>query len=944
MGRYEYWTSLLCIFVLCLFCPMVLSQLSANQTRTMITLSRLLNSTLWDIAKDPNPCSWSGITCDAKNSSITEISPKISISSPEVLPVFCQINSLQKLDVSNSHLSSIPNEFFTDCGKIDGLNLLNFSRNRLMGSLPTFQGFSGLKFLDMSFNFLGGNIDLQFDGLSSLKTLKINNNNFTGSVPTNLGNSKILEQLVLSVNNFTGRIPDEILSFKNLTLIDLSVNKLAGSVPAGIGGLSKLEIFILSSNNLSGEIPVTLSNITTLSRFAANQNRFGGAIPNGLTKFLRILDLSYNGLSSSIPSDLLSQSNLQAVDLSNNMLKGSVPENISTSLVRLRLGGNLLSGVIPPATFAVLNKLTYLEMEHNSLTGQIPSQLGSCQSLALLNLAENRLTGVLPAELGNLTSLQVLKLQMNKLVGAIPTQVTQLSNLSTLNISWNSLHGSIPSTISSLKHLINLNLQGNNLSGSIPSSVGSLSLLIELQLGSNQLSGVIPKMPTNLQIALNLSNNLFQGPIPNNLDKLSNLEVLDLSNNKFSGEIPEYLTKMVALTQLLLSNNQLSGIVPKFGAWVKVEYRGNSDLRNITTPSSSTGSRKKGKSVAVAIVIAIAAAFFVVGILTILAISIWRRYFKVSDEHLSSVEDVHLPQVIEGNLLTANGIHRSNIDFSKAMEAVAVTSNIVLKTRFSTYYKAIMPSGSTYLVKKLNWSEKLFSVGSHDKFGKELEFLGKLNNSNIMAPLAYVISVENAYLLYEFAPKGTLFDVLHGSLGSTLDWASRYSIAVGVAQGLAFLHGHTSGPILLLDLSSRNIMLKSLKEPLVGDIELHKVIDPSKSTGSLSTVAGSVGYIPPEYAYTMRVTTAGNVYSFGVVLLELLTGKPAVTEGTELVKWVLRKPRQEDHILDHNVSRTSPAIKNQMLAVLRVALGCVSVSSEARPKMKSVLRMLLNAR
>ncbi|TKY46156.1 Leucine-rich repeat receptor tyrosine-protein kinase PXC3 [Spatholobus suberectus] len=176
------------------------------------------------------------------------------------------------------------------------------------------------------------------------------------------------------------------------------------------------------------------------------------------------------------------------------------------------------------------------------------------------------------------------------------------------------------------------------------------------------------------------------------------------------------------------------------------------------------------------------------------------------------------------------------------------------------------------------------------------------------------------------------------------DWASRYSIAVGVAQGLSFLHGFASSPILLLDLSSKSIMLKSLKEPLVGDIEHYKVIDPSKSTGNFSAVAGSVGYIPPEYAYTMTVTMAGNVYSFGVILLELLTGKPAVTEGTELVKWVLRNSTNQDYILDFNVSRTSQAVRNQMLAILKIALVCVNTSPETRPKMKSVLRMLLNAR
>ncbi|PON58454.1 Tyrosine-protein kinase [Parasponia andersonii] len=911
----------------------------------MITLCGYLNSSVqWDIKKEP--CSWNGVKCNPTNSSVLEISLSgLSLSSSDFLPFVCKIESLQVLDVSNNRLSNIPHEFMVDCGKVDGLQRLNFSKNRLVGSLPSFGSFVGLEFLDLSFNELAGKIDSEFQGLNGLKSLNLSFNMFNGPVPTQLGKSKALKELVLSMNHFQGTIPDEFMGYGNLTLVDLSQNNLSGSIPSRIGDLSMLEVLILSHNNLNGEIPVSLSTITSLSRFAANLNRFSGTLPSNLTKYLKNLDLSYNSLAGSIPPDLLSPSNLQTVDLSNNSLDGSIPSSISPRLVRLRLGSNSLDGQVPSAKLSTLKELTYLELDNNNLSGSIPLELGSCTSLALLNLAQNHLTGPLPAELGNLSHLQVLKLQLNSISGEIPTPITQLQQLSVLNISWNSLNGQIPSSISSLQKLISMNLQGNKLNGSIPNTIGTMNTLLELQLGQNQLSGYIPKMPPNLQISLNLSNNLFGGPIPKTLAGLSGLEVLDLSNNNFSGEIPDFLTQLGSLTQLLLSNNSLSGVVPKFGSWVLVDTSGNKNLRNATMPTTLS---KSGKQTSVAvIVLVVAASVFAVGAISIFAILFLRRYGRVNDEPLQPLEDLPLPQVLEGNLLTSNGIHRSNIDFDKAMESVADPANVVLKTRFSTYYKAIMPTGSIYFVKKLNWSDKIFQLGSHDKFGTELEVFGKLSNSNVMTPLAYVLSVDNAYLFYEYSSKGSLFDVLHNSSGSDLDWASRYSIAVGVAQGLTFLHGNVAGTILLLDLSSRNIFLKSLKEPQVGDIELYKVIDLSKSTGSISTVAGTVGYIPPEYAYTMRVTTAGNVYSFGVILLELLTGKPAVSEGIELAKWVLSHSVQEDKwekMLDFSISRTSVAARNQMLAVLKVALGCVSVSPEARPKMKSVLRMILNAR
>ncbi|KAM7519171.1 hypothetical protein LguiB_018133 [Lonicera macranthoides] len=942
------------LFLSLFFFHMVSSQLPSAQITTMNKLYGFLkNSTSpsfpWNSTQDPNPCSWKGVVCrPPSNSSITQLSlSSISLSNSSFLPVFCEIDSLEVLDLSNNHMSEIPGGFVEACGRISVLSVLNFSRNKLEGSLRNFSGFGVLEHLDFSHNMLSGNLDSQLDGLVRLKILNLSNNNFNGYVPKSLGSSTLLEELELSINKFQGQIPQEIANCGNLTLIDLSFNNLSGTIPQRLGELSKLSTLILSANLLTGEIPQSLSSINTLSRFAANQNAFTGLIPPGITRFLKNIDLSYNMLNGSIPLDFLTASNLQYVDLSNNELDGAIPENMSQSLIRLRLGSNSFNGRIPSLYLGNLQNLTYLELDGNKLTGPIPPQLGLCKKLALLNLANNLLTDVLPRELGNLNNVQVMKLQMNSLSGEIPIEITNLTRLQLLNISSNSLRGSIPPSISNLQNLDNLDLQRNHLSGPLPSTIGSLNSLLELQLANNQLEGVIISLPKYLQISLNLSNNLFNGSIPRSVSSLTGLEVLDLSNNRFSGEIPDFLTTMTGLTQLVLANNSLSGMIPKFQNFVTVDTSGNKDLINSTTTNTSPGFQRRKRTVAIGVVVGALAGVLALGIVVTIALTFSRRFYRVNDEHVEMGErGSPRPEVIEGVLLTSNGIHRSNIDFSTAMEAVTNHSNIFLKTRFSTYYKAIMPSGSRYIVKKLNWTDKIFQLGSHEKFGEELEVLGRLSNSSVMTPLAYVLTVDHAYLFYEFAEKGTLFDVLHGG-GNGLDWSSRYSIAIGVAQGLAFLHGSPSGPILLLDLSSKSILLKSLKEPQVGDIELCKVIDPSKSTGSLSAVAGSVGYIPPEYAYTMRVTMAGNVYSFGVILLELVTGKAAVSEGIELAKWVLSKSTRKgnwDHILDYSVSRGSVSVRTQMLSVLRIALACVNVSPEARPKMKSVLRMLLNAR
>ncbi|KAI9098361.1 hypothetical protein K1719_024986 [Acacia pycnantha] len=513
MGGYGYISSFFFVSLCFWFCPMVLCKLSQNQTNTMISLSQLLNGTeltdSWNISTNPNPCYWKGVACDPTNSFVIKfLLSRQSISSSKFLTLLCQIESLQHLDLSHNIISLIPDNFISDCGKVR-------------------------ESLDMSFNYFSAKVDSELAGLASLKSLNLSFNSFNGPLPTKLGNSTNLEQLELSNNDFEGTIPAEILSYTNLTLLDLRINHISGSE----------------------EVPSALSNIKTLVRFAANENEFIGSVPSGITRFLRNLDLSYNKLSGPIPEGLLSQLNLVSVDLSYNSLSGPLPADISSSVVRLRLAGNSLNGTISSKAFATGQKLMYIELEANNLTGQIPSELGSCQNLSLLNLAQNQLSGGLPAELGKLNNLQVLQLQGNNLSGQIPTQVSQLQKLLTLNLSDNSLNGAIPPAMFNLVTLT---------------------------------KWFDSKMPVSLQIALNLSRNLFEGPIPSTLDGLNNLEILDLSNNKFDGKIPDFLTRMPALTQLELSNNSLYGVIPNFNLHVKVDLGGNNGLVNKTaTPNIS---------------------------------------------------------------------------------------------------------------------------------------------------------------------------------------------------------------------------------------------------------------------------------------------------------------------------------------------------------------------
>ncbi|XP_062202274.1 probable leucine-rich repeat receptor-like protein kinase At5g63930 [Phragmites australis] len=926
---------------------------SSSPTQETVDIMSNLSSLVgnrWNTTSNPNPCNWSGISCSSSGSgsflAVTGIVlSNYGLSNSSIFAPICRLDTLQNLDLSRNSFTDLSGHFFSSsCSMKAGLRFLNLSSNQLAHPLSDLSGFPQLEVLDLSLNlFTSGNLSADLSSFPNLMSLNLSTNKLNGDVPTSMVGS--LAELVLSGNQLSGAIPQVLFKYENLTLLDLSQNDLTGAVPDEFKSLTKLENLLLSENKLSGEIPGSLSIVTTLSRFAANQNNFTGPIPSRITNHVRMLDLSYNNLNGAIPSDFLSHPGLQTVDLTSNWVEGTIPGNLSRSLFRLRLGGNRLGGNIPDSICDDM-KLAYLELDNNQLTGNIPSKLGKCNSLSLLNLASNKLQGPVPGAISSLDKLVVLKLQNNSLSGPIPSTFSDLRSLSTLNLSQNSFNGEIPRDIYKLSKLSILDLQNNNISGDIPISIGLLESLIELNLGNNSLNGTIPTMPTSLSTLLNLSHNLLSGSIPSNIGNLRDLEILDLSYNNLSGEVPSSLGYLQSLTQLVLSYNILSGSVPRFRQSVQISITGNPDLANGAGNNTDTPTTGKRRTHTVFIVIfAIAGALIGLCLLAaIVMISLSKRIYRVEDERLPAGEGV--AQIINGHLITMNSIHTSAIEFMKAMEAVSNHQNIFLKTRFCTYYKAVMPNGSTYSVKRLNWSDKIFQIGSQEKFGHELEVLGKLSNSNVMVPLAYVLTEYNAYLLYEHVYKGTVFDFLHGGKSDVLDWPSRYSIAYGVAQGLTFLHGCTQ-PVLLLDLSTWTIHLKSVNEPQIGDIELYKTIDPSKSTGSFSTIAGTVGYIPPEYAYTMRLTMAGNVYSFGVILLELLTGKQSVSGGIELAKWALSlsaRPDQREQILDARVSRTSVAVHSQMLSVLNIALSCVALSPDARPKMRNVLRMLFDAK
>ncbi|KAM0981159.1 hypothetical protein ACFX13_014591 [Malus domestica] len=815
--------------------------------------------------------------------------------------------------------------------------------------------------LDLSHHNLRGNVTL-VSQLKALKRLDLSYNDFHGSIPLAFGNLSQLEFLDLSLNKFGGSIPPELGKLRNLRSLNLSNNFLVGKIPDEIQGLEKLENFQISSNKLSGVIPMWVGNFTNLRVFTAYENALEGKIPDNLGSLseLESLNLHSNQLEGPIPKSIFASGKLEFLVLTQNRLSGDIPEEIGncSSLSSIRIGNNDLVGSIPHAIGNV-SSLTYFEADNNNLSGEIAPEFSKCSNLTLLNLASNGFTGRIPPELGQLMNLQELILSDNSLFGDIPKSILDCKNLNKLDLTNNRINGTIPSDICNMSRLQYLLLGQNSIRGEIPHEIANCVKLLELQMGRNYFTGSIPPEIghiKNLQIALNLSFNHLHGPIPADLGKLDKLVSLDVSNNQLSDVIPTALKGMLSLIEVNFSNNLFTGQIPTFVPFQKspnTSFIGNKGLCG--EPLSSLCANANGGDrasyhhrVSYRIVLAVIGSGLAVFIsVTIVVLLFMLRERQEKAEKAAGTEDEaanNLPAIAAGNIFVEN--LKQAIDLDCAVKATMKDSNKISTGTFSTVYKAVMPSGLIISVKRLKSMDRTI-IHHQNKMIRELERLSKLCHDNLVRPIGFVIYEDVALLLHHYLPYGTLCQLLHESTKLPEyepDWPKRLSIAIGVAEGLTFLH-HVA--IIHLDISTGNVLLDANFKPLVGEIEISKLLDPTRGTASISAVAGSFGYIPPEYAYTMQVTAPGNVYSYGVVLLEILTTKlpvdEAFDEGVDLVKWVHNAPARgetPEQILDERLSTVSFGWRKEMLAALKIALLCTDSIPAKRPKMKKVVEML----
>ncbi|KAM1507457.1 hypothetical protein TB2_016530 [Malus domestica] len=885
-------------------------------------------------------CNWHGITCnDNNNIKAIELTGR-NISGKLSSSIF-HLSHIETIDLSNNQLSGqLPNDMFISGS--NSLRRLNFSNNILTSTLP--QGsLTTLEVLDLSNNMISGIIPNNVGLLSTLKFLDLGGNMLVGTIPSSISNMSSLEYLTLASNQLVGKIPAQLGQMKNLKWIYLGYNNLSGNIPEQIGNLFLLNHLNLVYNNLTGEIPFTISNLTNLRYLFLYGNKLTGPVPQSLFSLEKLvsLDLSDNFLSGEIPECVFNLQNVEILHLFSNNFTGKIPKALASlpRLQVLQLWSNKFSGQIPKR-LGNQNSLTVLDLSSNNLTGKIPDtlcdsgrlfklilfsnslegaiprSLSSCKSLSRVRLQNNRLSGELLAEFTKLPLVYFLDISGNNLSGRIDDRKWDMPSLQMLNMARNRFFGKLPETFGGQK-LENLDLSENWFSGSILPSFGNFPELMQLKLSHNELSGPIPQQLSSCKklVSLDLSHNRLTGTIPTSLSDMPVLGDLDLSENQISGEVPRNLGAKVSLVQVNISHNKLHGILPPTAVFLAIDASavdgnnlcGGGDTMSALPPCKSVKRNPTWWFIVTCFLVALLA-FAVASYLFVLL----RRRKELEVKSVEIKERIWELQFFESKVSRSVTIH----DILSA----AKEDNIIAKGKNGISYKGESVSNGMQFVVKEDSVKSL-----PPSFWSQMVELGKLRHPNVIKLIGICHSENDAYVLYEYCEGKVLTQVMRD-----LSWDQRRKIAVGIAKALRFLHCCCSPSLVAGCMSPEKVIVDAKDEP-----HIRLSLSAQVRTDSRGFIASA--YIAPDAKESKVITEKSDIYGFGLVLIELLTGKgPTDTEfgaHQSVVEWA-RYCYSDCHLdvwTDLMIREHVSSNQNEIVETLNLALHCTAGDPTARP-------------
>ncbi|KAF0918787.1 hypothetical protein E2562_026163 [Oryza meyeriana var. granulata] len=622
----------------------------------------------------------------------------------------------------------------------------------------------------------------------------------------------------------------------------------------------------------------------------------------------------------------------------------------------ISLQGKGLGGTISPAV-AMLPGLTGLYLHYNELGGVIPHQLGDLPMLAELYLGVNNLSGSIPVELGRLSALQVLQLGYNQLSGSIPTQLGQLKKLTVLALQSNQLTGAIPASLGDLPELTRLDLSSNRLFGSIPSKVAAIPKLATLDLRNNTLSGSVPSGLKKLNEGFHYDNNSeLCGAHFDSLKPCTNGD--DDDDNDNGGKMPR-------------KPESTSVNVKPLQAPQTMNVNRDCDNDGCSRSSSLSTTLSSGAILAGTIVIVGGAAACGLSVFS------WRRRQKqkVGSSTVESLEGrASMDQQKEAYQRSNASSSLINVEYSSGWDTSSEGSqqgvrlspewspsvrfnleevecatqyfsdvNLLGRSGFAATYRGTMRDGTVVAVKSINKSS---CKAEEADFLRGLRVIASLRHDNLVGLRGFCRSRARGecFLVYEFMANGSLsryLDVKDGAAATAavvLDWPARVSIIKGIAKGIEYLHSSKANKAALVhqNICADKILMDHLFTPHLSGAGEHKLVADDVVFSTLKDSA-AMGYLAPEYTTTGRFTDRSDVYAFGVVVFQVLTGRKAVSSQLRLLGGGAESGKLDDLVDPRLGGRFS---RPEAAKLAGIALLCTSESPAQRPAMAAVLQQL----
>ncbi|XP_035835635.1 probable LRR receptor-like serine/threonine-protein kinase At1g56140 isoform X2 [Helianthus annuus] len=838
------------------------------------------------------------------------------------------------------------------------LTNLDLRQNHLTGPLsPSVRNLTRMQWLTMGINALSRELPPELGQLSDLRLLGIGTNNFNGSLPSELGNLRRLQQLYIDSSGVGGEIPPSFASLQNLVTVWASDNAFTGRIPDFIGNWTQLESLRFEGNSFEGSIPPSFSRLTSLQDL-----RISG-LSNGTMDFIRdlkslgVLVLRNNRLSGSIPTDIGEHHNLTRLDLSFNNLNGQIPRGLFnlSQLSFLFLGNNSLNGALPDVKSASLRNI---DVSYNELSGTLPSWVN--ETNLQLNLVVNNFTlgdlgnSGLPSGLECLqrnfpcargsprysdfgincggppitSSNQLLHEEDTEALGAATYYVTSERRWGVSNVGQRDNPRYMVSSSSQFTNTLD-----SELFQTARLSAGSLRYY---GLGLENGNYTVTIQFAELEIEdghtwKSTGRRVFDIYLQGNL-VFQDFDIRKAAGGAAFRPVSRQATVQVTDNYLeihLLWSGKGTCCVPlqgTFGPLISaISATPNFRPSVSNTPPSTKKNRKSRTGLIIGIVVPLAVVIF----LSLLALYIFRQRRKKLDAYYNFEEFLGIDA--KPDTFGYGELRDATDDFSP--------ENKLGEGGFGPVYKGTLNDGRVIAVKQL-------SVASHQgkgQFVAEISTISAVQHRNLVKLYGCCIEGDKRLLVYEFLENKSLDQALFGDNRLSLSWATRFEICLGIARGLAYLHEESRMRVVHRDIKASNILLDSELNPKISDFGLAKLYD-DKKTHMSTRVAGTIGYLAPEYAMRGHLTEKADVFGFGVLALEIISGRPNSDSTLEDEKiyllewaWNLHETNSEVELVDEELAEFD---ENEVKRVTRIALLCTQTSPMQRPSMSRVVVML----